>query len=275
MKNLLRFEWKRMTHSISFYISLLIALIIVILDAGSKYEYFKQGFDVYTSVFEKWIGTFRGFDEAIYLFALLPLLTSFAYSWTIGFDRSSGYITQIITRTSRKKYFLAKYIVSFISGGIIFAFSILMHFFIISTFYPCDYSIIAKGTSPVFSYSFCSELFYTHPIIFLMLWTAVAFLWGGAMVCIALGVGMLTKKYSVAVITPFLVFTVQQIIGTYIYLRYTISINGQTMSIIWSEMLYAAPGSTNYAIHLIINIAIAAVIPSIIFAVRGHKYECL
>lgn len=275
MKNIFKFEWRRMIHSYSIYISLVVSAIIVILDAHSKYELFKQGYDVKTSVFIKWIGTSRGFDEAIYLFALLPLLTSFAYSWTVGTDWNSGYITQIITRTSRKKYFFAKYIVSFISGGIIFSFSVLAHFFIISTFYPADYPIIALGTSPVFPYSFCSELFYTHPILFLLTWTGISFLWGGAMVCITLGVGMLTRKYSIAVIAPFLAFTVQQIIGTYLYLRYDIFINGHTMGIIWSDMLYAAPAPTNYVNHLLVNIAVVAIIPSIVFAVRGRKYECL
>ncbi len=275
MKNIIKFEWQRMIRSYSFYISLIIAAIVVILDAQSKYEIFKQGLDVNVSVFEKWIGIYIGFDESIFLFTLLPLLTSFAYSWTVGADRSSGYITQVITRTSRKKYFFAKYIVSFMSGGIVFSFAILLHFFIISTFYPAIYSIVALGTSPVSPSSFCPELFYTHPVLFLLVWTGVSFLWGGAMVCIALGVGMIARKYTFSVIAPFLVFTVQQIIGTYINVRYSILINGHNMSTVWTGMLYAAPLSSNYASHLLINIAVIIIIPSIIFAVRGRKYECL
>lgn len=275
MMKIIRFEWKRMMHSVSFYISLLTALIIVILDALSKYELYKDGYDVYTSVFIKWIGTFRGMDEAVYLFSLLPLLTTLAYSWTVGYDRNIGYVNQILSRTSRKKYFLAKYIVSFISGGIVFAFAILMHFLMISTFYPSYYPIVAVGTSSVHAFSFCPQLFYTHPLLFLLAWTGIAFLWGGAMVCIALGVGMLTKKYTVALISTFLTFTVQQIIGTYIILRYNVTINGRAVGLVWSDMLYAAPLSTNYLPHLLTNIAVIIIIPSLFFALRGRKYECL
>lgn len=275
MIKILKFEFKRMIRSRSLYVSLLIALIIVIVDAYSKYKKFKQGIDVNTSVFIQWLGTFRGFEEGTYLFSIIPLLTSFVYSWTVGYDRSSGYIAQIITRTSRRKYFLTKYIVSFISGGIVFAVAILAHFFIISTFYPAYYPIAASAISPVFSFSFCSKMFYTNPYLFILAWTGVTFLWGGAMVCIALGVGMLTRKYSIAVIAPFLVFTVQQIIGTYIYVRYDVLINKHTMGLIWTEMLYAAPGTTNYVSQILLNIAVVAIIPTIIYAVRGRKYECL
>lgn len=95
------------------------------------------------------------------------------------------------------------------------------------------------------------------------------------MVCIALGAGMLTRKYSIAVIAPFLIFTVQQIIGTYIYVRYDVLINKHMMGLIWTEMLYAAPGVTNYASQILLNIAIVAIIPTIIYAIRGRNYECL
>lgn len=275
MIKILKFEFHRMVRSKSLYASLLFALIIVIVDAHSKYKLTTQGYDVNTSVFIKWLGTFRGFEEGIYLFTVLPLLTSFVYSWTVGYDRTSGYIIQIVTRIGRKKYFLAKYIVSFISGGVVFAFSVLAHFFIISTFYPAYYPLVASRISSVAPFSFCSELFYSNPYLFVLTWTGVTFLWGGSMVCIAIGVGMLTRKYSISVIVPFLAFTVQPIIATYINLRYEILINKHSMGIIWLDMLYAAPLTTNYVSQVLLNIAAVAIIPSIIYAIRGHKYECL
>lgn len=275
MKNIIKFEWERMIRSKSFLLSIGIALFIVAADAHTLYEYFKDGYDVHTSVFIKWIGAYRGFDEAIYLFVLLPLITSFAYSWTVCYDRSSGYITQVISRTNRKKYFLAKYIVSFISGGIIFAASVIFHFLLISMFLPAQYPVAAVGTSFVSPFSFCSELYYSSPYIFLLVWTFTAFLWGGAMVCIAIGIGMITKRYSISVILPFLIFTVQRIISDFITLRYSILIHGKTVGLSWSDMLYAAPGTTNFASYVYTNIAIVIAVPTLVFAIRGRKYECL
>ena len=108
MKNIFKFEWNRMIHSKTFLISAIAASLMIIADVVAWFLLYLQGIDVDTSIFYKWLGVNRGMNAGVYFFIALPLLTAFAYSWSVSYDRNSGYISQIITRTSRKKYFTAK-----------------------------------------------------------------------------------------------------------------------------------------------------------------------
>ena len=102
MKNIFKFEWNRMIHSKTFLISAIAASLMIIADVVAWFLLYLQGIDVDTSIFYKWLGVNRGMNAGVYFFIALPLLTAFAYSWSVSYDRNSGYISQIITRTSRK-----------------------------------------------------------------------------------------------------------------------------------------------------------------------------
>lgn len=73
----------------------------------------------------------------------------------------------------------------------------------------------------------------------MLIWFGIAFLWGGAMSCISMAAGMLIKKYVISSIVPFLVFTAEQILALYVMQRYTITIKGTSIGLVWTDMLYA------------------------------------
>lgn len=194
MKNIFKFEWNRMIHSKTFLISAIAASLMIIADVVAWFLLYLQGIDVDTSIFYKWLGVNRGMNAGVYFFIALPLLTAFAYSWSVSYDRNSGYISQIITRTSRKKYFTAKFLVTFISGGIIFAGALILDYVLLAIFSPAYTPIPGDLASSMDPFHFCSEIFYQNPYLFMLIWFGIAFLWGGAMSCISMAAGMLIKK---------------------------------------------------------------------------------
>lgn len=275
MKNIFKFEWKRMLHSKTFILSLLISYMIIIADVLAWYKLYKEGIDVYTSIFYKWLGVNRGMNAGIYFFLALPLLTAFAYSWSISYDRSSGYIIQIMTRCSRVKYFTAKGLVSFISGGIVFSSSLILDYVLLSLFSPAYRPIPGDLASSMDPFRFCSDIFYQSTYLFMFIWLCVAFLWGGAMSSIGLAAGMFIRKYIITSMFPFIVFISELITSVYISKKYMITLKGYAVNLGWSDMLYAAPSSTSLPEHILGSIFLIIILSIIIYVLRGKKYECL
>ena len=103
MKRIFVFEWKRMIRSKTLLFSAVAAALIVIADVFAWFRLYQQEVDVYTSVFHKWLGTQPAIGAGSYLHIVLPLLTAFAYSWSVSYDRSTGYIAQTVTRIGRRR----------------------------------------------------------------------------------------------------------------------------------------------------------------------------
>ena len=136
MKRQFQLEWNRMLHSRSFLFSVICAALFVIADTAYHFVNYLNGIDVETSVFYKWLGVNSSLFAGPVFYLALPLLTAFAYSWSVAYDRKSGYLVQILARTSRKNYFIAKYLVSFISGGMIFAGALVLNYMLLALFSP-------------------------------------------------------------------------------------------------------------------------------------------
>lgn len=275
MKRMIKFEWNRMIHSKTLLISIIISYAIIVADVFAWYKLYREGVDVYTSIFYKWLGLNRGMNAGIYFFMALPLLTAFAYSWSISYDRSSGYIIQIVTRCNRIKYFTAKHIVSFVSGGIVFSSSLVLDYMLLSLFSPAYRPIPGDLASSMDPFRFCSDIFYQNPYLFMLIWIGVAFLWGGAMSSIGLAAGMYIRKYIITSTVPFLVFLSELILSVYISKKYMITIKSYAVNLGWSDMLYAAPMTTSLPEHIFFSIFLIIIISTFIYAIRGRKYECL
>ena len=164
---------------------------------------------------------------------------------------------------------------TFISGGIIFAGALILDYVLLAIFSPAYTPIPGDLASSMDPFHFCSEIFYQNPYLFMLIWFGIAFLWGGAMSCISMAAGMLIKKYVISSIVPFLVFTAEQILALYVMQRYTITVKGTSIGLVWTDMLYAAPMTTSLPEHILLCIALIIMISTLIYILRGRKYECL
>ncbi len=275
MKRIFVFEWKRMIRSKTLLFSAAAAALIVIADVFAWFRLYQQEVGVDTSVFSKWLGTQPAIGAGSYLHVVLPLLTAFAYSWSVSYDRSSGYIAQTVTRIGRRRYFTAKYLVSFISGGMIFVSALVLDFMLLGTFSPAFWPIPDDLVSFADPFKFGSVIFYQSPYLFVLMWCGMAFLWGGAMASIGTAAGMLIKNHIVSSVVPFLVFTAQQILAVFAMQKYRIAINGKAIALVWTEQLYAAPSTANLPVTVFSSIGFIVVVSTLIYVLRGRKYECL
>ena len=126
MKAVLKIEFQRLFRSVTFYISLGIGLILTmtqfvmvglqesmhILDAYSP-KGISEPYGVFSSYFGM-AGPPLVYRQIYYL--ILPILAVFAYATTFCADHNSGYVKNLYTRTNKKYYYAAKYIVSLYRG---------------------------------------------------------------------------------------------------------------------------------------------------------------
>ena len=268
-------EWTRMLHSKSFLVSALFAGLLVLGEVIYQFVLYCRGIDVETSVFYKWLGVNNGLFLGNYFYMALPLLTATAYGWSIASDRETGYMTQMFSRVKRKTYFAAKYIVSFLSGGMIFSGALLLDFLLLATFSPLYRPYPADLASAMSNFSFLGGLFYEHTFLFVLAWLGTAFLWGGAMVCIAVAASMIFRKRAVVCITPFLVFTAQQLIGSYVMQNAPIQHRGNSLCLIWTNLLFAGTDTINPTAFVFCNIAVLIAVPTLFYVLKTRRYEYL
>lgn len=271
MWTMFKFEWNRLWHSRSMWIACIITAAIIVSDF---IECLQLG-NMERSIYYSWLGVNNENYTGRYFFLSLPILTSLGYSWSACSDRMSGYINQIVTRTSRFKYFTAKFMASFTSGGMIFAGALLLHLMLLATMYPNLNPVPEDLNSFMDPFRFCSDLFYTNTYLFVLVWLITAFAWGGAMAGISLAAGMIMKKSAVTPLVSFIIFTCQEIVATFVQVRYNVLLKETYLCMSWNEMLYADPGTRNPEDFVWGNIAVIIAVVAIIYFMRGKKYECL
>lgn len=269
---ILKFEWNRMIHSASFRLSMLIACMLSLISSVQQFSYYCQGID-HISVFYRWIGQSNYTFGSYYLYQLMPLLAAFAYSHTLCSDRTRGYVYQAMTRSNRKAYFLAKYLISFAGGGLVFSCSVLFNFLVLSCFMPAIIPDPADMSSLINPFQFASTLFYTKPYFFMVLWLLVTFLWGGTAAVIGLTAGTFTNNVGLTIVFPILLFISESVIGTYIMYKNIFFMGYYSLQLIWTALLCSATGGAAPTSYILITIAVLLGITSFIYWFRVRKYE--
>lgn len=274
MFSIIKFEWRRMISSRSFWIALLISCGMAAIASIEQYNIYCDGMD-HISLFYRWLPSGALSFGANYFYIIIPAICSLGFSHSICNDRKTGYWCQICSRTSKKQYFAAKYIVTFVSGGIIFATTLIFHFMLLSCFMKVCLPDPASLSTMMSPFHFAPKLFFTHSILWALLWCCVAFIWGGIMSCMGSAIGMFTEKGAVAVIMPFLIFICQSIAAAYLKYKTMLSVNSHPIALGWSDLIKAESGNVAPTDYLLLTQLILFIIITLVYCWRTWRYEGL
>lgn len=156
-----------------------------------------------THLFNKWIGG-EAFTlgTSIYFF-VLPLLAAIPYGWSYCEEKQCGYVRMAASRGGKTCYYLSKYIAVFLSGGFGAVIPLLFNFLLTSLFIPATLPTPVYCTSNgVFFPSPMSSLYYTIPVLYVLLYLCVDFVFCGLIACISYCAAGLVRHRAVAVILP-------------------------------------------------------------------------
>jgi len=173
-----------------------------------------------TTAFQAWIGNINILPQSYIFFALLPLLAAIPFADTFFTDRKSGYIKNVLIRTKKKDYFFAKYIATFISGGLAITIPLLTNLLITAMFLPSFVPQVTQsfGIGPAHLWS---TLFFTHPYLYLIGFLMIDFIFSGLIATIGLSVSFFIEYRFMALITPFIVYMfVYTVLGSFNLSKY-------------------------------------------------------
>ena len=219
MKNILNIEIKKAFRSKTFIFAVFLGLIIAILQIIWFYfNIYKQNnllfsqintLDIYdqeygtwyeTGILEAWLGCegYSPFNQLYYV--LFPLIAALPYGWSLFTEWKNGYINQMITRISKSRYMISKYISVFISGGITVTIPLILNFIINACYIPCIGTDAMSLQVILTAKSFGSELYFNKPVLYVLVYLLIDFIIGGIYACIAL---LVTHLFD----SPFTVLT--------------------------------------------------------------------
>ena len=153
------------------------------------------------------------------LYQLLPLLAVIPHAWSLGAELKSGYIAQTYSRTSRRRYAVAKHLSCAASASLIAIVPIALNFILLACFIPAYqpdvYEVIYLG---VYEDMLWSELFYTQPVVYIILYTIlpgiICALWAGFVMALSYFVG----NRVILIAAPYLFLFIVQFINDRIFL---------------------------------------------------------
>ncbi len=186
MKQQFKTEWERMITGHMFTIALLVGVIIVLMQIIMEvYPASETVLSTYSgvhgepkSLYTYWIGM-NGISpyREVYVI-LLPILAMMPHALSYHSDIKSGYVKSVYTRTRKINYLSAKYIVTFLSGGIVVVLPYILNYIISACMLPA-FTPIRNGQF-FSSAELFQGIFYTRPVLYTIIRFVIMFVLAGA-----------------------------------------------------------------------------------------------
>lgn len=219
MKNNIKSELIKALHNRMFYIALLLGVLVSIINIVENIQQREIITEILLrdrigisknyesiSLFINWIAVDAGsLGYRIYYF-IWPILAALPFGWSYHQDRKNGVFNQIVSRSNLHSYYISKYIAVFVSGGLAVAVPIVFNLLINALICPYNLPRVITSLVAVFDGSFMSELFYTKPWIYAVIWCVVDFFFGGLAACFCFVIGTKPRLQTIVILTPYILF---------------------------------------------------------------------
>ena len=217
MKAIYTNEIKRAFNTIGMKLALLVGCalsiwhvitVIMPISEGQNYELSADVIDdlyVPISLFSTWMGNELFPIQSYIFYLILPLLAVLPFGSSLFEDIKSGYIINVCTRVEKKIYFKAKYLAVFLSGGVAVVAPLLLNLVLSSMFMPAF--IPDNGTVGTISpTTMVYEVFFTHPLIYVLMFIVIDFIFAGVIATLALSYTYFTEHRFGVMIVPFVFY---------------------------------------------------------------------
>lgn len=210
--NVLKNELYRLRKSKILYLSILIGSAICIWlfivqvkelhihqELLLQYGTVKEGLYYPESTFNHFIGLDYVHGECQILYTILPILASLPFAGTLVSDKKSGYIQNIITRTSRQSFYVSKIITVFLSGFIVTLLILIFDLILTMCAFPLlPPEVITANYPSAYENSMFLELFINYPVIYTLLYIMIDSIFMGIIAVISLIIGLFIPNAYIA-----------------------------------------------------------------------------
>ena len=230
----LKIELKKALRNRAFYVSIAIAMTCVILSlvyciniynndmemkvllSESSSICYAPDLPIYT-LFNHWIGGEAfSLGTSVYFF-IFPLLCALPYGWSYCIEKKSGYTRTMVVQCGRKKYYKAKYLATFISGGLAMVLPMITSIIMAAYFFPAiKPDVIYDIYYGISKRSLMSQLFYEVPFLYLFIYLCIDFVFCGLLACCSMAATSVIKQKYIVTFIPFLLC-----VGLELFMRLT------------------------------------------------------
>lgn len=213
IKRIFRFEIKRAFSKallVAMFAGCLLSLSDVFLNvipSVKQIDWIISNGEYPLSLYNMWIGgQARTLPSSLYFF-MIPIIGAIPFAESYCFDRL-GYYKNIIIRTDKNKYLIAKYLAVFFSSGVAICVPLIINFLATATLMP---ALIPQATAMTFGIdatSMFEHIFYSHPMMYELIYLFIIFIIGGLLAEISLVVALFTKNRYVVLLFPFMFYLI-------------------------------------------------------------------
>lgn len=214
MKAILKQELKRAFTSWGFFLAVLLGAVLAVshifmfvIPQASQLEAYMEADKpmLYPGwLFSVWLGGNSYSVQSFLLLLLIPFLAVLPFGDSFFTDVTRGFAKNIYIRVNRKSYILSKLAAVFLSGGTAVIFPYALNFLVSALFLPSLKPEPATALSAISESSMLGELYYSQPFLYLALYAAVIFAFGGLFAASALAFSYIFEYRIVVMLAPFL-----------------------------------------------------------------------
>lgn len=277
MRSVLTTELYKAFKNKYFYIALLVNCIIAVaagivaIVLSFKYAEMSSAADnpwlPVNTLYSYWIGDDMHSVAPYIFYVLMPLTACLAYGWSHTSEIKSGYVKNILTKTTRTNYYLAKYIATFASGAAVALLSLILNILLVACFIPAVKPDIYYNFVYIhYSGIMLSKLFFTHPILYLVSMVTLTSCFSGLYACISLSLSFFIKNKIAVTTLPFVfLIIINYLTGMFMEVFFSI---GELSPL---KFLHATTGNLIYLHNALIELALLFAVTVITVLLRGKK----
>ena len=260
MNKLIQTEIYKSIHNKYFAISMITAFIIQLFNVYPYYVFKNEALAFDLEQINKGIATPKAFFESLDIYTfwmpvegismgsllakyLLPILSVLPFGWAFLIEQISGYQMQTVCRMGKARYFISKYIATFISGAFPIAFMLLSNYAVLALFFPLHTPSVDSLSTGIDINTFGGTLFYQNAFLFMLMWTGISAIWGGTLAGLTMTVSLFLKNSIFVMLFPFFITILWDNICSLIIGNHSLSfihlfyLNNQSPFILFGEIL--------------------------------------
>lgn len=168
-----------------------------------------------------WLGADSMSLASTVFFAIVPICAAIPYAWSFRTEKKSGYLKNIAVRTQKWKYYFAKLISTFASGFLVVFVAFAINLSLITAFIPYYPPWVGYNFyNMVFFGQMWGDLFFIHPILYIILYTFLASVYGGIFAMVSLAISVYIQNVIAVLFTPFLLTIIAGYLEEIIYTNF-------------------------------------------------------
>ncbi|MDM5196088.1 hypothetical protein QUG02_24410 [Bacillus hominis] len=162
--------------------------------------------DVIFTPYTTWMGINSVVTPSFLFFFILPVIASLPSSSIFQEDKKNGSFLFVIMRSNYKMYFLKLFSKTFLIGGVVVIIPLILNIFLSFMFLPniTPDEILNSNIGMYERATFFISIYFEYPFIHMILYTFIAFFYGGAFALFSLSISFYAKHTFITLLSAFL-----------------------------------------------------------------------